>query len=253
MRLVVSSAALILVVGCTAAADGPQVVGDTTFHVFRTGSTNIVAIIDDAGGTLIDTSEYGSADLLAPRLAEQGLSFDDFARVVLTHTHHDHAGDVLGFRARGVPTWVHAKDVDQMKAGQNRDAEKIGLEAAVLWSVIDHSYPGSDPDIAFDADLTLHDGALEIRHVGGHTAGSVVAILDGKVAFVGDLLRGGYLGGLFAANQPMVHYFHEDRARAHAALRTLFDDEAIEQFWPAHGGLLSRDDVATFLDGDIDE
>jgi hydroxyacylglutathione hydrolase len=248
MRFVLFAVLLHVVVGCSSANDGPQSLGDTTFHVFRVGSTNIIAIIDATGGTLVDTSEYGSADLLAPRLLDQGLWFDDFERVVLTHAHHDHAGDVLGFRARGVPAWLHADDADMMREGQNREAEINGLEAEVLWRIIDHSFPGSDADIAFDADFTLHDGALEVRHVGGHTAGSVVAVLDGKVAFIGDLLRGGYLGGMFAANQPMEHYFHEDGKRVNEVLRSLIDDTEIEQFWPAHGGLLTRADIEAFLD-----
>ena len=45
MRIATSAPALLLVVGCTGAADGPQLVGDTTFHVFRAGSTNMTDVL----------------------------------------------------------------------------------------------------------------------------------------------------------------------------------------------------------------
>jgi len=249
VRVVAVAASLSPTLACVSAEDAPRDAGTTPFHVFRVGSTNIAAIPDDeGGGTFIDTGEYGAADALEPRLLAQDLSFADFHRVVMTHTHHDHAGDVHGFRARGVAAWVHIDDEGMMNEGQNREAEVIGLEAALLASIIDPSYPGSDADIAFSEDFTLHDGALEVRHVGGHTAGSVVAILDGAVAFVGDLVRGGLLGGAIAPNQPMVHYFHEDRVGAHAALRALYDDENIVEYWPSHSGRLTREDIGTFLE-----
>lgn len=254
VRVVAVAASLSLTSACLSAEDGPRDAGTTPFHVFRVGSTNIVAIVDEVnGGTFIDTGEYGAAEALEPRLAAQGLSFQDFPRAVMTHTHHDHAGDVHGFRARGVAAWVHVDDEGMLNEGQNREAEVIGLEAALLAAIIDPSYPGADADIAFSEDFTLHDGALEVRHVGGHTAGSVVAILDGAVAFVGDLVRGGFLGGAVAANQPMVHYFHEDRARAHAALRALYADENIVEYWPSHSARLTRDDMGAFLDSLSDE
>ncbi|NNF58333.1 MAG: hypothetical protein HKN04_08825 [Rhodothermaceae bacterium] len=60
-------------------------------------------------------------------------------------------------------------------------------------------------------------------------------LLDSGEAIVGDLLRGGYMGGRIAPQKPLTPYFQEDRDRAEAATRTVLDRGA-QRLYLGHGG-----------------
>jgi hypothetical protein len=65
----------------------------------------------------------------------------------------------------------------------------------------------------------------------------------GKIAIIGDLFRGGRLGGFVDKTEPMVHFYQDDKARAHAEIRKLLA-RGVEWFVLGHGGPSSRAEVA---------
>jgi hydroxyacylglutathione hydrolase len=78
----------------------------------------------------------------------------------------------------------------------------------------------------------------------GHTPGSVSLLLPDGDAVVGDLLMGGFLGGLVRRSVPNTAYFQEDDHEALHSLRAVLAAGA-RRLWVGHGGPLSADRVAT--------
>ncbi len=73
----------------------------------RTGPT-WAYLTDCDGWTLIDAGSYGALDTLKDGLATLGLSLTDLKRVVITHGHQDHDGNVYDLvKASGAELWAH--------------------------------------------------------------------------------------------------------------------------------------------------
>ncbi len=49
----------------------------------------------------------------------------------------------------------------------------------------------------------------------GHTAGSISLITAAGDAIIGDVIMGGYLGGVLFPGKPNYHYFAEDLTHSH--------------------------------------
>ncbi len=223
--------------------------GDIEVHAVRIDSTNIGVIHRRGQAVLVDVGLEGAWEKFLPELEALKVDVDDVDRMIITHGHGDHAGDIEAVQDAGIDVWLHADDEAAVAEGQNSDTEVIGLEAAVLDLFVTGPFPPSTPKL-FAEDFVIPDLKVAVHHVGGHTAGSVVVLVDDKVAFVGDLLRGGNLGGLVAPEVPLVHYFHVDQDVSHQALRDLLDEHKdVHTIWPAHGGPFTRDQVDTWLTG----
>jgi glyoxylase-like metal-dependent hydrolase (beta-lactamase superfamily II) len=124
----------------------------------------------------------------------------------------------------------------------------MNLTARLLRPFISGDYP------PFTADIPVREGApLDLKPAAGidgqvlampgHTPGSVVLVLANHTAFVGDLMMGGPLGGLFRPQDPQESYFHADRARNRRNIAQLLA-LGVETFYLGHGGPVSRKDVA---------
>jgi len=245
--LVIAFLAALFGAGC-----GPEIrtfeLGDTTLHVIKAGIANVSVLEGPRGTVLIDAGDRTLLDHLDPALSVLGLSYGDFSRAVITHAHNDHAGGGAALREKGVKVWLHAADVEAARAGVDTPAEVIGVEGHLIDLVLDHSFPPVEPDNVFDQGFALDEADAVVEYVGGHTAGSVVVVVDEQVALLGDLARGGILTKIFP-DSPMVHYFHEDRATAHRALADmLVRHPSVQTFVPAHGGVFTREALQAFVD-----
>ena len=73
----------------------------------RTGPT-WAYLTDCDGWTLIDAGSYGALDTLKEGLGTLGLDLSDLKRVVITHGHQDHDGNVYDLvKASGAELWAH--------------------------------------------------------------------------------------------------------------------------------------------------
>lgn len=122
---------------------------------------------------------------LAPALAEHGVAIDDVTDVVLTHLHHDHCASVERFPAA---RW-HVPAVEWAFVNDPANADLAP----------DPVFPRSlFPRMASHGVRALADGdepvpGLRVRHVGGHTVGSlIVEILDpsgeAEIVLGGDVM-----------------------------------------------------------------
>jgi glyoxylase-like metal-dependent hydrolase (beta-lactamase superfamily II) len=146
-----------------------------------------------------------------------------------------------------------AGDTTMLAAGKNASYEILGLEARLVHWVADDTFPPLVPDIVLPAaadiryDLRPYGLPGDVLPVAGHTAGSLVILLETGAALVGDLLRGGYLAGRLAPQRPVTHYFHEDLKSARSVLRDLVA-RGVHCFYVGHGGPLDGARVATWID-----
>jgi glyoxylase-like metal-dependent hydrolase (beta-lactamase superfamily II) len=81
----------------------------------------------------------------------------------------------------------------------------------------------------------------------GHTAGSISVLLSSGEAIVGDLLMGGWLGGMFRSGQPGYPYFADELGQIQSSVRKLLDLRATK-FFVGHGGPLDAGRVGKWLE-----
>lgn len=249
LSFVVVTLALPLTFGCGSGRQ-PTNVGDVTVHSFRIDSTNVGVIVGEERTLLVDIGLEGALPQLKERFQTEGLDYDRVSDLVLTHGHGDHAGDANAVQADDVTVWAHEKEIPVLHNQTNlEEGEVIGCEAQVLSVVISSDWDVVDPDKLMDGPTDFEDLNVRVIPASGHTAGSVVVLVDEKIAFLGDLIRGGNLGGAVFGDQPNVHYFHNDKDAAHRSLRGLLRDfPDLEVFWPAHGEAFSRAQLQAFVD-----
>lgn len=140
----------------------------------------LLADPDAREAVLIDPGE--EADLFLRRVETEQLTL---TAIWLTHAHLDH---ILGVRAvverTGVPVYLHPAD-RPLYDGVAHQGAWLGVRA--------EQPPAPDHDIAHGETLTVGSLEFEVRHVPGHSPGSV-AIIGHGVAFVGDAMFAGSVG-----------------------------------------------------------
>ena len=124
----------------------------------------------------------------------------------------------------------------------------MGIEARLVRPFVPKTFPAVEPDLTLAA--APGRSSLDLRPYGvrgtallmpGHTEGSLVVVLDGdgrREAIVGDLFRGGIMGGRVDPDAPHRHYFHDDAERAEAAVGALLA-RGVSRFYLGHGGPVS--------------
>lgn len=170
---------------------------------------------------------------------------DDLALIVLTHGHGDHAGAAAAVRrVTGAPIAVGRADSELVQQGTNGRITPQGLEARLIRRFVDFPFPAFAPDLELDApfDLTPYGVAGRVIPAPGHTPGSLAVLTEQGEALVGDLLRGGWLGGRLAPGRPLPHYFFDDPAAMADALRRVLA-QGPRVVFPGHGGPLDAGDV----------
>jgi glyoxylase-like metal-dependent hydrolase (beta-lactamase superfamily II) len=129
---------------------------------------------------LIDPGE--EAELFLRRIESEQLALK---AIWLTHAHLDH---ILGVKAvverTGVPVYLHPDD-RQLYDGVAHQGAWLGVQ-------VDQP-PPPNHEIAHGDTLTVGGLDFEVRHVPGHSPGSV-AILGHGIAFVGDAVFAGSVG-----------------------------------------------------------
>ena len=206
---------------------------------------------DSAQALLIDSGAPGGGAQLAQRIREAGVLPQDIKVVILTHGHYDHAGGARYLQETyGVPVIMGAGDAEALATGReqavcptSRLAEQIPGEAgdAKAWAltpdqvVMDRLSLSDIPGIGFDGEL---------RVTGGHTPGSLVAVIGNSV-FVGDLVRGSLWG-----SGPEVHFFMCDLDGNARDLDRLLDTlpDRVTRVFPGHMGAFDRDALRRHVD-----
>ncbi|MEJ2550388.1 MAG: MBL fold metallo-hydrolase, partial [Anaerolineales bacterium] len=115
--------------------------------------------------------------------------------IFITHAHIDHYGSAAALRrATGAPIAIHHADVNTMAMGRSPlgDPRGMGRIVGAVMPLIERIVPlePTEADIVLKDGDSLDDYGIDayVLHTPGHTLGSSSLIVEGKYAFVGDLL-----------------------------------------------------------------
>ncbi|MDY6876535.1 MAG: MBL fold metallo-hydrolase [Chloroflexota bacterium] len=125
----------------------------------------------------------------------QALGQDDLRLIFITHAHLDHYGSAAALRLfTGAPIAIHRADGDMMARGETHLGSVRG-RGRLMWALLRLFGPylrpePTPPDLLLDDgdDLRAYGLDAVVLHTPGHTPGSSCLIVEGRVAFVGDLL-----------------------------------------------------------------
>ena len=198
---------------------------------------------------LVDTGSPKDGDTILRKLGDQGVRGRDVALLLHTHGHSDHCGSTRQLKeTTSAPTAIHPADAAVMENGRNQATKPTCVTAKLLHWLVDDEFPPIRPDILLPDEMSLQGFGVDgtVVFTPGHTAGSISVLLNSGEAIVGDLLRGGWLGGMFRSGRPGYPYYADDLGQIQASVRKLLDLGATK-FFVGHGGPLDSQRVGEWL------
>ena len=161
-------------------------------HSFRVGVSYSYLIEGEGGVVLVDAGYRGYANRILRRLRLLGR--DDLRLIYITHAHLDHYGSAAELRRlTGARVAVHRADAEAIARGDTQlgVVRSWGKLMAMAMPVVER-YLRPEPtraDVIFDGRESLEEYGIDgvVLHTPGHTRGSTTLLVDGRLAFVGDL------------------------------------------------------------------
>lgn len=145
----------------------------------------------------MDTGYAGSADRIFLAMKKCGLDPENIRRIILTHSHPDHAGSVAELVAKtGAQVWMHADDAALAKdgvAGRLPHVLSPGVANWIIYQMLIKRGPNAIP--AFQADRLLDDGeeldihgGILVIHTPGHSLGHICLLIRSESLLIaGDI------------------------------------------------------------------
>jgi hydroxyacylglutathione hydrolase len=144
---------------------------------------NCYLVVDEAAGECAVVDPGEEAGLILHKIKATGTNP---VGIWLTHAHLDHVLGVPQVAAEtGVPVWLHPADRPLYDAVPDQ-AAWFGLPRP-------EQLPPPNQDLAHGTRLNVGSLSFEVRHVPGHSPGSVCLVAPG-VAIGGDVLFAGSIG-----------------------------------------------------------
>ncbi|HLJ92157.1 MAG TPA: MBL fold metallo-hydrolase [Gemmataceae bacterium] len=202
-------------------------------------------LIKGARPVLIDTGCPGDHATLVQALAKEGVAIRDLALILHTHGHRDHAGGTHQLKQQtAAPAAIHPADADMLRKGAHRPLIATNLTGRLIRPFVDKPFPAMEPDVLLEdgTDLSPYGIVGRIITTPGHTLGSVSVLFENGEVVAGDVLVGGYLGGLFAAHVPGYPYFAEDMGMLRASIAKLLGYSPAK-LYTGHGGPLQAEAI----------
>jgi len=162
-------------------------------HKISMGMALAYLIESEAGLVLVDAGlpRYEQRVLRRMRV----LGRDDLRLIFITHAHIDHYGSAAALRQlTGAPVAIHHADGEAMARGETRIGSVRGrgklVRALLSPFVFGRRLEPTQADLFLNDGDDLHDYGLgaTVLHTPGHTPGSSCLIVEGRLAFAGDLL-----------------------------------------------------------------
>lgn len=224
-------------------ASKPDLVLDTKqtkAFKFEIGDGNIY-IIKGKRNIMIDTGDPGKEQKIIEALKTINLEPKDISLIILTHGHGDHSGNTKFFKDKYlIPVAGGQGDLPMFKSGKMGERKPTGFMGTLILPISNYVYEPFDPDKIITEEISLSEFGVDgkVFQMPGHTAGSLITIVENKYAFVGDLMRGSILSG----KTPTEHFFHFSRELVKENMKKLLD-QGIEVFYVGHWGPISAADV----------
>ncbi len=152
--------------------------------------------------SLIDTGRFGNYAVLESMLKSIGKGFSHIDRIILTHSHEDHDGNIAEIRpsVQG-ELWAHAiyRQMISYHSGIVDGARHPELPGSCRQCIMpekiySHCLPYHqrrsllDIDVAIDGDHRTVDDSLGFIFTPGHSPDAICIVLEDEVIFTGDTL-----------------------------------------------------------------
>lgn len=197
---------------------------------------------------IVDSGAPGDGPAILRTAAQHGIATRAIRLILLTHGHVDHFGAAAALReATSAPIALHAADLPYVRAGANPDALRaLDLEGRILRPFLPWKASPVEPDLIFDQPFDLNPYGVDAQtlHTPGHSPGHIALPLPDGSVIVGDLLRGGFMGGRIAAHRPLLPFFASDLAQLQASLAQILTLPS-HTIYVGHGGPLATAQVRT--------
>jgi glyoxylase-like metal-dependent hydrolase (beta-lactamase superfamily II) len=199
---------------------------------------------------IVDTGVPGREAAMLQTLDRHGILPSSVSLILLTHGHLDHFGSALALKqATGAPVAIHTADAHCLRSGTNPPLKPSCAMGHVFKPFFQNrTIAPFEPDIVIDQERGLGEFGIDARVVftPGHTPGSVSVMLADGQWIVGDLLIGGYLGGVIAPGLPGLPYFFDDEEQLRQSIRAMVA-LGPTQIHVGHGGPLDPKRVARLV------
>lgn len=203
-----------------------------TVYTLDLVESNAYLLVTDAGVTLVDAGSPLMAELILDYLVEIGRT--DLRLIYITHPHGDHYGSAAEVRRRtGAPIAAFAAGAIEMDAGMSRLGSIRGRRrlSRLLLPIMEPALQAESaaPDILLDDGARLDEYGLPATalYTPGHTLACTTLLIDGGLAFVGDLLS--------SNRTPHIQsWYAQDWGKLMPSVRRLAD-RAPRLLFPGHG------------------
>lgn len=198
----------------------------TRIHRIRLRLSNAFLVIGERP-VLVDTGSPGEASKVIQQMSRHGVSAQDLSLILLTHAHTDHAGNAAELqKLTDAPVAIHPAETAMLSRGTMGKLKPLRPRHKLLELYVNKPFNGltADQELSDGQRLDSYGLAAAVCHTPGHTAGSVSVVLDppspgaANDALMGDLLIGGFLGGLIHPGYPRLPYFAEDYSQIERSL-----------------------------------
>jgi glyoxylase-like metal-dependent hydrolase (beta-lactamase superfamily II) len=109
------------------------------------------------------------------------------------------------------------------------------------------SFDSVNADVRIHDDMALDEYGADVRvfETPGHTPGSVSIVTPAGDAIIGDVIMGGYMGGIILPGRPNFHYFADNVEEAMMSLDKILARTS-GNLYVGHGGPLVHDSVVAW-------
>ena len=201
---------------------------------------------------LVDTGSPGEESTILRVLERHSIQPADLSLILLTHGHSDHCGSIYELsKVTDAPIAIHKADAMMLKRGLNAALIPTSLTARMIRPFVDKPFRGIEADIQVENEINLDKYGVhgKIVFTPGHTSGSLSLLLKDEV-IAGDIMRGGYMGGVLLRHHPQYHYFADDLNEVRASIKKLLTFPIVK-IHVGHGGPLVAKDIVQRFSNDI--
>jgi hydroxyacylglutathione hydrolase len=172
-------------------AEEIYLIGGSSFGLSHGFDSNVYAVDCGDEFVMIDAGAgLGSARIIE-NIKGDGLDITRLSRIILTHSHSDHAGGAASFKDKyGCQVCVSEAEADFVEKGDDKDFALDIAKRSGLYSP-DYSFQNCKISVRLKNKDRLKCGNknFTIIHIPGHSKGSVALVVDipgGKAIFTGD-------------------------------------------------------------------